>query len=198
MDNVLNALPLPRGACYFENFLSDIEQTAVTASLDAGEWSNVLKRRVQHFGYRYDYRARAVTPDAYLGELPDWLTIFAERLVDGGYCKNLPDQVIANEYMPGQGISAHVDCVPCFDDTIISVSLLSACEMVFRKHDDTQVLSVLLRPRSGIVLKAASRYDWTHEIPARKSDLVDGMKLARGRRISLTFRKVIRPADADA
>lgn len=198
MYDLLNALPLPHGANYFENFFSDLEERSVTFHLDAGEWSNVLKRRVQHFGYRYDYRARTVTSDAYLGELPDWLAIFAERLVAEGYCKNLPDQVIANEYMPGQGISAHVDCVPCFDDTIISVSLLSACEMVFRKLDDAQVLSVLLRPRSGIVLKGASRYDWTHEIPARKSDIVDGIKVARGRRISLTFRKVIRPADAGA
>jgi len=45
--------------------------------LDAGEWSNTLKRRVQHFGYLYDYRARAVTVDAYLGKLPPWLETLA-------------------------------------------------------------------------------------------------------------------------
>lgn len=142
------------------------------------------------FGYLYDYRARAITADAYLGRLPEWLEGLSERLVTRGYFADLPDQVIANEYFPGQGISAHVDCVPCFDDTIISISLLSQCEMVFRECSSSRSLAVLLKPRSGILLKGAGRYDWTHEIPARKSDVVDGVKVERGRRISLTFRKV--------
>jgi alkylated DNA repair dioxygenase AlkB len=119
MDHILEVLNLPSGVTYFENFLSTKEEEDVTIRLDAGEWSNVLKRRVQHFGYRYDYKAPTVTSDAYLGKLPDWLAVFAERLVAGGFCQTLPDQVIANEYLPGQGISAHVDCVPCFDDTIV-------------------------------------------------------------------------------
>lgn len=159
--------------------------------LDSAEWSDVLKRRVQHFGYRYDYKARTITADSYLGKLPAWLAVLAERLVDRGYCKSLPDQVIANEYLAGQGISAHVDCVPCFGDTIISVSLLSACEMVFRDLQSLERRTVLLAPRSGLLLSGAGRYNWTHEIPARKADVVNGIKLPRERRISLTFRKVI-------
>ncbi|WP_430440232.1 alpha-ketoglutarate-dependent dioxygenase AlkB [Shinella sp.] len=134
---------------------------------------------------------RAVLADAYLGKLPPWLETFAERLVTRGYFVDLPDQVIANEYLPGQGISAHVDCAPCFDDTIISISLLSQCEMNFRERSSSRSLAVLLHPHSGILLKGVSQYDWTHEIPARKSDVVDDTKVNRGRRISLTFRKVI-------
>lgn len=61
------------------------------AMLDAGEWNTELKRRVQHFGYRYDYKARAITADAYQGKLPAWLEIFAERLAETGYCRSLPD-----------------------------------------------------------------------------------------------------------
>jgi alkylated DNA repair dioxygenase AlkB len=99
--------------------------------------------------------------------------------------------VIANEYVPGQGIGAHIDCVPCFDDTIASLSLLSQCEMVFREQHGSEAIAVLLRPRSVVSLAGAGRYDWTHEIPARKSDFVNGLKVDRGRRISLTFRKVI-------
>ena len=182
----------PPGVIYFADFLSPEEENAVKARLDAGEWTNTLKRRVQHFGYLYDYTARTVTADAYLGKLPEWLEKLAERLVASGYFLDLPDQVIANEYFPGQGISAHIDCVPCFDDTIVSISLLSQCEMVFRERSTSRSLAVLLQPRSGIVLKGAGRYDWTHEIPARKSDVVDGVKVARDRRISLTFRKITR------
>jgi alkylated DNA repair dioxygenase AlkB len=194
MDHVFDAATLPPGAMYINEFLSREEEQAIRDRLDAEEWSNTLKRRVQHFGYLYDYRARAVTVDAYLGKLPPWLETLAERLVTRGYFVDLPDQVIANEYLPGQGISAHVDCVPCFEDTIISISLLSQCEMIFRERSRSRSLAVLLHPRSGIVLKGASRYDWTHEIPARKSDVLDGKKVDRGRRISLTFRKITRAA----
>jgi len=191
VDRVANPTLLPPDIMYFDGFLSSEEEISVTNRLDAGEWSTELKRRVQHLGYRYDYKARAVTPDAYLGPLPPWLGVFAERLVADGYCRTVPDQVIANEYLPGQGISAHVDCVPCFDDTIVSISLLSACEMVFRDLRGPGIGSVLLHPRSGVLLRGSSRYDWTHEIPARKSDIVNGVKTARSRRISLTFRKVL-------
>ncbi|MXN50282.1 alpha-ketoglutarate-dependent dioxygenase AlkB [Shinella sp. AETb1-6] len=191
MDHASDAVNLPSGAIYIREFLSRQEEGAIKDQLDAGEWSNTLKRRVRHFGYLYDYRARAVSADAYLGRLPPWLETLAERLVTRGYFVDLPDQVIANEYLPGQGISAHIDCAPCFDDTIISISLLSQCEMVFRERSGSRSIAVVLHPRSGIVLKGASRYDWTHEIPARKSDVVDGTKVDRRRRISLTFRKVI-------
>lgn len=192
MDRALDAPHLPSGVIYISDLLSRGEEEAIKDRLDAGEWSNTLKRRVQHFGYLYDYRARAVTADAYIGKLPEWLETLAERLVARGYFVDLPDQVIANEYFPGQGISAHVDCVPCFNDTIISISLLSQCEMIFRERSSSRSLAVLLHPRSGILLKGAGRYDWTHEIPARKSDIVQGSKMERYRRISLTFRKVTR------
>ncbi|MEQ8306346.1 MAG: alpha-ketoglutarate-dependent dioxygenase AlkB [Hoeflea sp.] len=103
-----------------------------------------------------------------------------------------PDQVIVNEDLPGQGISAHVDCVPCFDDTIVSLSLLSHCEMVFRDKRSKARLAVILEPRSAVVVAGPARYEWTHEIPARKSDGIDGKKVDRSRRVSLTFRKTVR------
>jgi alkylated DNA repair dioxygenase AlkB len=186
-----NMFSLPPGIGYFEDFLSGEEERLVAAELDAGEWSTVLKRRVQHFGYLYDYKARTITRDAYLGKLPGWLEVLAERLIARGYLEHMPDQVIANEYVPGQGISAHIDCVPCFGDTIISLSLLSQCEMIFREQQGFETAAVLLRPRSVVSLTGAGRYSWTHEIPARKSDFMNGAKVDRGRRISLTFRKVV-------
>lgn len=182
---------LPAGIVYSPDIVTAEEEDAIRLRLDADLWSNTLKRRVQHFGYVYDYKARSVTADAYLGRLPEWLERLAQRLVSQGYFTELPDQVIANEYMPGQGISAHVDCVPCFNDTIVSISLLSQCEMVFRDRSGSTAVALMLQRRSAVLLKGPGRYDWTHEIPARKSDLVGGARMMRDRRISLTFRKVI-------
>lgn len=183
---------MPEGLAYIPSLVSPEEATRILAALDAVAWDTTLKRRVQHFGYRYDYRARAVTGDAYLGPLPDWLAGVCLRLAGEGYFERLPDQVIANEYLPGQGISAHVDCVPCFADRIASLSLLSACEMVFRHAASGERCSLMLEPGSLLVMEGAARYDWTHEIPARSADSVDGTKRPRGRRVSLTFRNVIR------
>lgn len=183
---------------YVSDFISPDEERALAAQLDLAQWNTDLKRRVQHFGYRYDYTARKVTDSDYLGALPMWLEVLAVRFVATGFFDILPDQVIANEYLPGQGISAHIDCIPCFDDTIVSVSLLSQCEMVFRQRQSGEILSTVLHPRSAIVLKGSGRYDWTHEIPARKSDIVSGVKMARDRRISLTFRKITSAVEASA
>lgn len=193
MQSLLNNTDtqLPHGAFYLPSFISAEEEALLVRHLDSGEWSVELKRRVQHFGFRYDYKARAVAPDACLGPLPNWLRSPGERLVAAGVLDSLPDQVIANEYLPGQGISAHVDCVPCFSDGIVSLSLLSRCEMVFRDRRSGGKLAVLLEPRSAFIMTGPARYAWTHEIPARKSDRVDGVTIERSRRISLTFRRVI-------
>jgi len=121
------------GLEYVPDFISPAEERALIQAIDDQPWMSDLKRRVQHYGYKYDYKARAVTPDSYLGPLPDWLESILEKL------PFKPDQAIVNEYEPGQGISAHIDCVPCFDDTIASLSLGSGTVMQFtngqEKHD---------------------------------------------------------------
>ncbi|TDH35147.1 alpha-ketoglutarate-dependent dioxygenase AlkB [Pseudohoeflea suaedae] len=188
-------MTLPQGASYHHDFLDPEEEADITRLLDEGLWDGGLRRRVQHFGYRYDYKARTVTRETRLGPLPAWLATLGQRLVAAGHFEAPPDQVIANEYLPGQGISAHIDCEPCFDGTIVSVSLLSRCEMIFRPRGIAGRTgggsSVILEPRSALVLKDEARYLWTHEIPARKSDNIRGERVARSRRISLTFRKVV-------
>ncbi len=180
----------PEGLTYVPEFLSEAASKALADALDADEWNRTLKRRVQHFGYRYDYRARSVEADAYLGPLPDWLATVAQRLVGEGHFHQAPDQVIANEYWPGQGISAHVDCVPCFGGSIVSLSLLSPCEMIFRNPETWDRRSIMLQPGALLKMEGPARYQWTHEIPARLADTVDGERRLRGRRISLTFRNV--------
>jgi alkylated DNA repair dioxygenase AlkB len=64
--------------------------------------------------------------------------------------------------------------------------------MVFRERRGGAKLTVVLETCSAVVMTGAARYEWTHEIPARRSDHIDGMKVERARRISLNFRKVIR------
>ena len=91
------------------------------------------------------------------------------------------------------GISAHIDCEPCFEDTIVTVSLGSAYDMDFICVKTKEVHSKTLELGSALVLNGPARYDWMHRISARKSDPGKGgqPKRHRGRRVSLTYRNVI-------
>ncbi len=130
--------------------------------------------------------------DMHIGELPEWLKRLSQKLHQDGHMPEVADQVIINEYLPGQGISSHIDCDPCFEDTIISLSLGSGCVMNFtNKFDKTKKIPVWLEPRSLVVLSGEARHEWLHGIAARKTDAWDGQKRERQRRVSLTFRKVI-------
>lgn len=115
------------------DFINDTEEGRLLNIIDAQPWLNDLRRRMQHYGYRYDYKARSVSHDLYLGALPDWLAGYADRLHGEGLFRQRPDQVIVNEYQPGQGIAPHIDYVPCFDETIASFSLGSSCMMDFTR-----------------------------------------------------------------
>lgn len=179
------------GLTYISNFVTPDEESALISSIDAQPWLNDLKRRVQHYGYKYDYKARAISNDTYLGPLPDWLSSISNKLHGDRIFPSVPDQAIVNEYLPGQGISAHIDCVPCFTDTIASLSLGSPCIMQFSNPETGEKKSITLEDRSLIVLSGPARYEWQHAIPARKSDVINGIKTERGRRVSLTFRNVI-------
>lgn len=182
---------LPPAAQYLPFYVDETNEAELLGLIDNSSWLGDLKRRVQHYGFRYDYKARRVTKESYLGPLPDWLGSLADRLWNEGIFQARPDQVIVNEYLPGQGIAPHVDCEPCFGQTIASLSLDATCVMEFTHISSGQSSSQVLAPRSLLVLDGEARFNWTHGIPARKSDVIDGKRIPRGRRVSLTFRNVL-------
>ncbi len=182
--------PAITGLFYIADYIDESTEASLLEVIDNQPWMNDLKRRVQHYGWRYDYKARNVSSDLQIGELPDWLQQHAVRLQQAGYFSEAPDQVIINEYQPGQGISAHIDCIPCFADTIASLSLGSPCVMDFTHSKTGEKLSLLMEPRSLLVLGGDARYVWQHAIAGRKADRYNGYTIQRTRRISLTFRKV--------
>lgn len=182
---------LPDGLMYLPDYFSPVEIKFLLNEVDKHPWMNSLKRRVQHYGYIYDYRRRVVDESMYIGKLPDWLAQITQRLNDDNLTEAITDQVIVNEYYPGQGIAPHVDCEPCFGDTIISISLGGHCIMDFSHVETGIVVHQSLESGSLLRMVGEARYKWKHGIVARKSDLVAGRRIERKRRISLTFRNVI-------
>ncbi|MEB3182298.1 MAG: alpha-ketoglutarate-dependent dioxygenase AlkB [Nostocaceae cyanobacterium] len=176
---------------YVPDFITPAEHHGLLEQIDRQPWLTILKRRVQHYGYMYSYKRRTVDTSMHLGELPVWADEIARRLYKERFIKALPDQVIVNEYQPGQGIAKHIDCLSCFTDTIISLSLGSTCVMDFIHQTKGVKKSILLEPRSLTILRDEARYEWLHGIATRKSDRYQDQLLIRRRRVSLTFRKVI-------
>lgn len=179
------------GLFQFAGWVNRATERRLLTAVDSGSWLQSLKRRVQHFGYQYDYKARTVNSNHFLGRLPDWLDSLGREMVEEQKLPAAPDQVIINEYLAGQGISPHVDCVSCFTESIASLSLGSSCVMQFSHIESEQKVSVFVAPRTLTIMTGEARYRWRHSIPARKKDKIDGDWVSRGRRISLTFRKVI-------
>ncbi|MFB2983620.1 alpha-ketoglutarate-dependent dioxygenase AlkB [Microseira sp. BLCC-F43] len=189
-DTELTQIP---GMKYIPDYITEDEHDNLLEMIDRQTWLEDLKRRVQHYGYKYDYKKRSVNPSMYLGELPEWLLSIARRLYDNRILGKIPDQVIINEYQPGQGIADHVDCPRCFENTIISLSLGSTCIMQFSHVTTPEKIPILLYPRSLIVLQGQARYQWKHGIPARKIDKYGCREFVRTRRVSMTFRNISQP-----
>ena len=190
--NIQDGIQIIKGLEYHSNFISKIEQKEILNIIDNQVWLDDLKRRVQHYGYKYDYKKRSIDKSMLLGEIPSWCQVIGQKMQVNGIINFNPDQVIVNEYLPGQGITNHIDCEPCFNDTIMSLSLASTCIMQFTNKDNLEeIIPILLEPCSLVVLKGDSRYNWMHGIKAVKTDNYFGQKIIRNRRVSLTFRKVI-------
>lgn len=180
------------GLKYLANYILIEEEFELLNNINCNHWSTELSRRVQHYGYKYDYKSRKINESMKVGKIPGWLEIYCDRLHKDNFFKEKPDQIIVNEYEPGQGIANHVDCEPCFTDTIVSLSLNSGCYMLFTKKDQPKIKKrVFLERRSIVSLKDDMRYKWLHGIEKRKNDIVEGLEIPRRKRISLTFRKVI-------
>jgi len=189
--SILNNVSEIDGLAYVPNFITEQEEKELVRAINAQPWLTDIKRRVQHYGYKYDYKARTINYSMFLGPLPDWVAAVAERLFQNNYIEEYPDQVIINEYLPGQGITNHIDCEPCFGETITSLSLGSHCIMDFNNIITGQKIEVMMEPRSLVVINGPARHIWTHGIAQRKSDVFQGVKYDRKLRVSLTFRKVI-------
>lgn len=187
-------MDLPPGLVVTRDFISVETERSLLDYIDTQEWTTPARsgkgRRVQHYGYHYNYLSRSALREA--TPIP---ALFEEMIssLSPIHGEN-PNQVIVNEYLRQQGIAAHVDAPSQFGAVITTVSLGDEAVMVFRHVETGEEIMVLLPPRSSVSMTGDSRYKWTHAIPSRVTYLVDGKKKTRPenwRRVSVTFRSVV-------
>jgi len=194
-DPIPNDIP---GLFIYPGFITETEQDTLLWDVNLGDkWNSVggnsaKSRRVQHHGYKYNYRSRGVGKEDYLGPLPEWSTWLEERIVQIPIVQQLrstrPNQLIVNEYKPGQGIAWHTDA-KAFSEPIVTVSAGSNC--IFQlKSPDGDVTDLFLKPCTCAVMSGDSRWKWKHQIPRRATDKVEGTIHKRATRISFTYRWV--------
>ena len=176
-------------------YVDHIHEDTVIAELDTCVWSPVTNhansRLVQHYGFRYDYASSKVREAGpalppFLEKYQTLLTHICKEMniIDTDYQFN---QCIVNNYLQGQGISAHID-VKQYGGVIGCFTLGSGATMVFEHGDKKQ--EIYVKANSLYIMSGEARYVWKHSMPNRKSDMVDGKRIERGRRVSITFRCV--------
>ncbi|XP_063607827.1 alkylated DNA repair protein alkB homolog 8-like [Penaeus indicus] len=197
----------PPGLQIVENFISEDEEKMLLNLIDWGEKpgdkaeGSLLKhRQVRHFGYEFKYGSNSVDKDNPLPiGIPEPLNGIVRRIVEQGWMPLPPDQLTINRYLPGQGIPPHVDTHRSFTDEILSLSTGGGVMMDFRHgvSDKQQQHTIYLPSRSLCVMAGPARYEWTHGICPRMTDVVSGRNgiaglhlCPRQERVSFTFRKV--------
>ena len=181
-----------QGATIVPDIVTEAEEQRILMRIADAPWLTDLSRRVQHYGYRYNYRDPGAGRPAPAPAFPRWAAVVADRLrplFDGA----LPDQCIVNEYRPGQGIGMHADH-GAFGPVVASLSLGAAWRMQFRPRASRPYVRdglasdevALLPRRSALVLRGAARSDFMHGIdPAANAGQPET-------RVSATFRTISR------
>ena len=207
----------PNTVYYIPNFITTVEETLLLEKIDktpGPRWTQLANRRLQNWG-------GVPHPKGMIAEkMPDWLQryvdkvnhlgIFGVNAPENGIKPTLANHVLLNEYQPGQGIMPHLDG-PMFHPIISTISLGSQTVIHFykkqedessSKFDDRFVTSLLLQPRSLLVLQNDMYHEYLHGIEEVHDDVLNdkicnldnstliGTSIPRKTRISLTIRHV--------
>ena len=115
--------------------------------------------------------------------IPDWLAKYCKKISDLGVFgeENGANHVLINEYLPNQGIMPHVDG-PMYYPTVSTISIGSHTLLDFyrplntndeeSKEDDRYAFSLLIEPKSLLILQDDMYKIYLHGIRELKEDII--------------------------
>ena len=210
------------GVWHIGDWINEEEEAALTECIDRShtyQWTKLLDRRLLHLGGSpTDSLGKGID----IEPLPAWMQAVCHEFVRCQVFPATapPNHVLLNEYKPGQGIDAHKDG-PLYAPLVAVLSLGSHATFQFVTNTPERApVASLLIPRRGLLIfsgdDAYTRH--LHTVKAQLEDdpalpglvrLEDGLAgeretgdvgdgeprllLRRGRRLSLTVRRVRRP-----
>jgi alkylated DNA repair dioxygenase AlkB len=159
--------PKITGLQLYYNFIDAQSEKCLVDYIMSQPWPETLapngtamKRRTQHYGWRYVYVSGKVSEPA--PPITNILESLRQSLVN---TFGRPfDQMIINLYERNQGISSHIDNL-AYGDTIITISLLADTVMTFSRYGE--IVNVYLPRFSMAVMKDEARYLWYHSISSK-------------------------------
>lgn len=184
------------GLYYVKNYLTNDEIDSIEKFIeDSDQFKGIHKtsnsRRVLQYGYSYGYDKSRIDK---IEEIPKIFKdlVEPERISKAGKQLFKKDeeleQLIINEYKPGQGIAYHTDHEKYFGPKIACISVGADIEINFvNKLDENNKKTLKVEKGSMYVMCSDSRYKWKHGIDKKLTNN-DGSK--RGTRYSLTYRTI--------
>lgn len=175
----------PAKVHYIPNYVTQAEENYLlhcVAKAPRPKWQQLSGRRLQNWGGLPHTRGMMPEP------LPDWLAKPCQQLVElGAFAADAsPNHVLVNEYAPGQGIMPHFDG-PLYKPLIATLSLgshtlLDFYQLTNSQEDNEQQtterlvqshkFSLLLEPRSLVLLQEDMYCQYMHGIAERSQDIV--------------------------
>jgi len=176
------------GLFLYPDFIDEAREWQLLDEIDNQIWIVDYLRRLQYYGYRNELE-KPYDLIPFTVAMPPVIYQLSQEIVDQGILLQQPDQVIINEYVPGEGIKPHKDRA-YYENQICGVNLGSGCIMRFIKGKNEEVIDIEIPRRSVYVMQDDARKKWKHAIPPRKKDNIMGTVKHRDRRVSITYRKV--------
>jgi len=177
----------PATVYYIPGFLSPEEEAALMQRVYAApapKWTPLSNRKLQNWGGHP--HEKGMLREA----LPQWLSSVASHLAKTGiYGDRTPNHVLINEYLPGQGIMAHTDG-PLFHPVVCTLStgsytLLNLFRQGTQKESSRLLGSLLLEPRSLVVLTSCAYAEVMHSIRGTEADLLHADRILNWSRTKL-------------
>ncbi|XP_011642927.1 alpha-ketoglutarate-dependent dioxygenase alkB homolog 6 isoform X1 [Pogonomyrmex barbatus] len=198
-------------AYYIPNFITEDEEKQIIKcvnSVPQPKWTQLSHRRLQNWG-------GVPHPKGMIAEeIPGWLQKYIDKVAAlNAFEKGvLPNHVLINEYLSGQGIMAHSDG-PLFHPVVTTISCGSHTFLDFYKRLEMTEqqqpkleFSLLLERRSLLILQKDLYHNYLHSIAETDADSIskstiknlhmcaekfaEGEVIKRGTRLSLTIRHV--------
>lgn len=160
---------LPEGFSYHANFLSVEEEQSLLATIAGIALHPMMfqgfeaKRKVESFGYDYNFDSRKIAPGKPIPNAFGWLLSKV-----AAHASVLPSdfaEVLVTEYPVGSVINWHRDAPPF--DLIAGISLAADCTFKLRPHDSEKrnrkaIISLAVERRSLYLMAGESREAWQH------------------------------------
>lgn len=185
----------PNSAFYIPNFITEEEEKNLLQNVydsPKSRWTHLKNRRLQNWGGIPD-------PKGMIQEkIPDWLNDQCTRIGNLGlFDSKMPNHVLINEYLSGQGIMPHEDG-PLYFPTVTTISLGSYTLLDFYKPildnetdslDERYMFSLFVEPRSLLVLKDDMYKVYLHGIRESETDHIDPLKIPNFNKITNDYNK---------